>query len=90
MFAADIVIIFIIFFGVSFILFGKEKDIKEDSKFHKTIMNIVFTIAVVIVLCPWILMVLFYPIMYLLTACYSILNNFYNSFSQSHIDKLTM
>ncbi|MUT41462.1 hypothetical protein [Helicobacter pylori] len=66
MFAADIVIIFIIFFGVSFILFGKEKDIKEDSKFHKTIMNIVFTIAVVIVLCPWILMVLFYPIMYLL------------------------
>ncbi len=29
-------------------------------------MNIVFTIAVVIVLCPWILMVLFYPIMYLL------------------------
>lgn len=77
MFAADVITIFIIFFGVSFILFGKEKDIKEDSKFHKTIMNIVFTIAVVIVLCPWILMVLFYPIMYLLTACYSILNNFY-------------
>ncbi|MCQ2922256.1 hypothetical protein JT092_06825 [Helicobacter pylori] len=49
-----------------FILFGKKKDVKEDSKFHKTIMNIVFTIAVVIVLCPWILMVLFYPIMYLL------------------------
>ncbi len=66
MFVSDVVIIFIIFFGVSFILFGKEKDIKEDSKFHKTIMNIVFTIAVVIVLCPWILMVLFYPIMYLL------------------------
>ncbi|MFP6129309.1 hypothetical protein ACLGBB_00255 [Helicobacter pylori] len=66
MFASDVVIIFIIFFGVSFILFGKEKDIKEDSKFHKTIMNIVFTIAVVIILRPWILMVLFYPIMYLL------------------------
>lgn len=66
MFASDVIIIFIIFFGVSFILFGKQKDIKEDSKFHKTIMNIVFTIAVVIVLCPWILMVLFYPIMYLL------------------------
>ncbi|WP_237389109.1 hypothetical protein [Helicobacter pylori] len=66
MFASDVITIFIIFFGVSFILFGKEKDIKEDSKFHKTIMNIVFTIAVVIVLCPWILMVLFYPIMYLL------------------------
>ncbi|WP_232263854.1 hypothetical protein [Helicobacter pylori] len=66
MFAADVVIIFIIFFGVSFILFGKEKNVKEDSKFHKIIMNIIFTIAVVIVLCPWILMVLFYPIMYLL------------------------
>ncbi|MGN8402790.1 hypothetical protein ACR9KD_05400 [Helicobacter pylori] len=66
MFALDVVIIFIIFFGVSFILFGKEKNVKRDSKFHKTIMNIIFTIAVVIVLCPWILMVLFYPIMYLL------------------------
>ncbi|MFP6072945.1 hypothetical protein ACLF9C_03415 [Helicobacter pylori] len=58
--------IFIVFIGVSYILFGKKKDIKEDSKFHKTIMNIIFAIAVVIVLCPWILMVLFYPIMYLL------------------------
>ncbi|MFB1280986.1 hypothetical protein ACEWYG_03960 [Helicobacter pylori] len=66
MFASDVIIIFIIFFGVSFILFGKKKNVKEDSKFHKTIMNIIFTIAVVIVLCPWILMVLFYPIMYLL------------------------
>ncbi|WP_232260241.1 hypothetical protein [Helicobacter pylori] len=66
MFASDVVIILIIFFGVSFILFGKEKNVKEDSKFYKTIMNIIFTIAVVIVLCPWILMVLFYPIMYLL------------------------
>nr|WP_120885717.1 hypothetical protein [Helicobacter pylori] len=66
MFAADVVIIFIVFIGVCYILFRKKKDIKEDSKFHKTIMNIVFTIAVVIVLCPWILMVLFYPIMYLL------------------------
>ncbi|PUB96361.1 hypothetical protein C2S41_02490 [Helicobacter pylori] len=66
MFATDVVIIFIVFIGVSYIFFGKKKDVKEDSKFHKTIMNIVFTIAVVIVLCPWILMVLFYPIMYLL------------------------
>ncbi|GAA8660485.1 hypothetical protein KYTH86_07780 [Helicobacter pylori] len=66
MFAADVVIIFIVFIGVSYILFGKKKNIKEDSKFYKTIMNVVFTIAVVIVLCPWILMVLFYPIMYLL------------------------
>ncbi len=52
MFASDVIIIFIIFFGVSFILFGKEKNVKEDSKFHKTIMNTIFTIAVVIVLCP--------------------------------------
>lgn len=52
MFATDVVIIFIIFFGVSFILFGKQKNVKEDSKFHKTIMNTIFTIAVVIVLCP--------------------------------------
>ncbi|RVY33433.1 hypothetical protein [Helicobacter pylori] len=66
MFAADVVIIFIVLIGVSYIFFGKKKNIKEDSKFHKTIMNIVFTIAVVIVLCLWILMVLFCPIMYLL------------------------
>ncbi|MGN8537821.1 hypothetical protein ACR9M0_00565 [Helicobacter pylori] len=67
MFAADVVIIFIVLIGVSYILFGKKKDVKEDSKFYKTIMNIVFTIAVVIVLCPWmILIILFYPIMYLL------------------------
>ncbi|RVZ88965.1 hypothetical protein EC598_02510 [Helicobacter pylori] len=66
MFAAGVVIIFIVLIGVSYIFFGKKKDVKEDSKFYKTIMNIVFTIAVVIVLCPWILMVLFYPIMYLL------------------------
>ncbi|MCQ2669532.1 hypothetical protein [Helicobacter pylori] len=66
MFAADVVIIFAVFIGVSYILFGKKKDVKEDSKFHKTIMNTIFTIAVIIVLCPWILMVLFYPIMYLL------------------------
>ncbi len=66
MFATDVVIIFIVLIGVCYILFGKKKDIKEYSKFHKTIMNIMFTIAVVIVLCPWILMVLFYPLMYLL------------------------
>ncbi|EQL57784.1 hypothetical protein N411_02830 [Helicobacter pylori FD535] len=66
MFAADVVIIFIVFIGVSYIFFGKKKDVKEDPKFHKTIMNIVFAIAVVIILCPWILIILFYPIMYLL------------------------
>ncbi|GAA7830386.1 hypothetical protein HpMS158_01520 [Helicobacter pylori] len=66
MFVADVVIIFLVFIGVSYILFGKKKDVKEDSKFYKTIMNIIFAIAVVIILCPWILMILFYPIMYLL------------------------
>ncbi|MEJ8616637.1 hypothetical protein [Helicobacter pylori] len=66
MFATDIVIIFIVLIGVCYILFGKKKDVKEDSKFHKKVMNVVFTIAVVIVLCPWILIILFYPIMYLL------------------------
>ncbi|WP_367748745.1 hypothetical protein [Helicobacter pylori] len=66
MFAADVVTIFIVLIGVSYIFFGKKKDVKEDSKFYKTMMNIIFTIVVVIVLCPWILMVLFYPIMYLL------------------------
>ncbi|GAA7623843.1 hypothetical protein HpMMM27_02450 [Helicobacter pylori] len=52
MFAADIVIIFIVFIGVSYVLFGKKKGVKGDSKFHKKVMNIIFTIAVVIVLCP--------------------------------------
>ncbi|WP_231170457.1 hypothetical protein [Helicobacter pylori] len=66
MFVADVVIIFIVFIGVSYILFGKKKDVKEDSKFYKTMMDIIFTITAAIILCPWILMVLFYPIMYLL------------------------
>ncbi|GAA7988638.1 hypothetical protein HpCS18_00520 [Helicobacter pylori] len=66
MFATDVVIIFIVLIGVSYILFGKKKDIKEDSKFYKTMMNIIFTITAVIILCPWILMVLFYPIILLL------------------------
>ncbi|WP_237389180.1 hypothetical protein [Helicobacter pylori] len=66
MFGADIVIIFIVFIGVSYVLFGKKKNVKEDSKFYKTMMNVIFTIVAVIILCPWILMVLFYPIMFLL------------------------
>ncbi len=40
MFASDIVIIFIIFFGVSFILFGKEKNVKKDSKILDFILDI--------------------------------------------------
>ncbi|GAA8072092.1 hypothetical protein HpBT273_03760 [Helicobacter pylori] len=90
MFAADIVIIFVVFIGVSYIFLERKKDIKEDSKFYKTMMNIIFIITAVIILCPWILMVLFYPINVFITICYPILNNFYNSFSQSHIHKLTM
>ncbi|EQL70216.1 hypothetical protein N407_04585 [Helicobacter pylori FD662] len=67
MFATDIVIIFIVFIGVSYILFGKKKNVKEDPKFHKTIMNIIFTIATVIVLCPWVMMILFWIVAYLLS-----------------------
>ncbi|GAA8720372.1 hypothetical protein HpDR94b_04010 [Helicobacter pylori] len=46
MFVSDVVIIFIIFFGVSFILFGKEKNVKKDSKILDAIMNIIFVIIV--------------------------------------------
>ncbi|UOR23440.1 hypothetical protein MPF87_06295 [Helicobacter pylori] len=61
MFATDVVIIFIVFIGASYILFGKKKDVKEDSRFYKTMMNVIFTIVAAIILCPWILMVLFTP-----------------------------
>ncbi|MGL2725351.1 hypothetical protein ACQJ71_01940 [Helicobacter pylori] len=60
MFASDVIIIFIIFFGVSFILFGKEKNIKKDSKILDAIMNILFVIIVVCILFPWLPMLLFF------------------------------
>ncbi|MFP6258308.1 hypothetical protein ACLGDM_01965 [Helicobacter pylori] len=60
MFASDVVIIFIIFFGVSFILFGKEKNVKKDSKILDTVMNIIFVIIVVCILFPWLLGLLFF------------------------------
>ncbi|GAA8663097.1 hypothetical protein HpDR79_02680 [Helicobacter pylori] len=88
MFASDVVIILIIFFGVSFILFGKEKNVKKDSKILDAIMNIIFVIIVVCILFPWLPGLLFY-IWFFSIACYSILSNFY-AFSQSHIDKLTI
>ncbi len=88
MFASDVVIILIIFFGVSFILFGKEKNVKKDSKILDAIMNIIFVIIVVCILFPWLPGLLFY-IWFFSIACYSILSNFY-TFSQSHIDKLTI
>lgn len=91
MFAADIAIIFVVFIGVSFILFGKEKNVKKDSKILDTIMNIIFVIIVACIFFPWLLGLLFYifDIWFFSIACYSILSNFY-TFSQSHIDKLTM
>ncbi|GAA7239276.1 hypothetical protein BD0080_06560 [Helicobacter pylori] len=55
MFASDVVIIFIIFFGVSFILFGKQKNVKKDSKILDAIMNIIFVIIVACIFCPWLL-----------------------------------
>ncbi|MUU80090.1 hypothetical protein F7227_01645 [Helicobacter pylori] len=60
MFAADIKIIFIVFIGVSYILFGKEKNVKKDSKILDAIMNIIFVIIVVCILFPWLPMLLFY------------------------------
>ncbi|GAA8647773.1 hypothetical protein HpDR76_08810 [Helicobacter pylori] len=88
MFASDVVIILIIFFGVSFILFGKEKNVKKDSKILDAIMNIIFVIIVVCILFPWLPGLLFY-IWFFSIACYSILSNFY-TFSQSHVYKLTI
>ncbi|MFA4717762.1 hypothetical protein VPL85_02545 [Helicobacter pylori] len=60
MFASDVVIIFIIFFGVSFILFGKEKNVKKDSKILDAMMNIIFVIIVVCIFFPWLPGLLFY------------------------------
>ncbi|NHA73828.1 hypothetical protein EWZ98_02270 [Helicobacter pylori] len=60
MFAADIKIIFIVFIGVSYILFGKEKNVKKDSKILDAIMNIIFVIIVVCILFSWLPMLLFY------------------------------
>ncbi|WP_232257710.1 hypothetical protein [Helicobacter pylori] len=60
MFASDIVIILIIFFGVSFILFGKQKNVKEDSKILDTIMNIIFVIIIACIFFPWLPGLLFY------------------------------
>ncbi len=89
MFASDVVITLIIFFGVSFILFGKENNVKKDSKILDAIMNIIFVIIVVCILFPWLPMLLIDIFGFLaLITCYSILNNFY--FSQSHVYKLTI
>ncbi|GAA8366989.1 hypothetical protein HpDR4_06790 [Helicobacter pylori] len=60
MFASDVVIILIIFFGVSFILFGKENNVKKDSKILDIIMSIIIFITVIAIFFPWVLMLLFY------------------------------
>ncbi|MGL2603325.1 hypothetical protein ACQJ5U_05050 [Helicobacter pylori] len=60
MFASDVVIILIIFFGVSFILFGKEKNVKKGSKILDIIMNIIISITVIAIFFPWVFMLLFY------------------------------
>lgn len=60
MFALDVVIIFIVFFGVSFIFFGKKKNVKEDLKIFDVIMNIIFVIIVVCIFFFWLLGLLFF------------------------------
>ncbi len=64
MFAADVVIIFIVLIGVSYILFGKKKDVKEDSKILDfildIIMNIIIYLVVIAIFFPWVLVLLFY------------------------------
>ncbi|MGN8522415.1 hypothetical protein ACR9M2_04875 [Helicobacter pylori] len=69
MFAADVVIIFIVFIGVSFILFGKKKDVKKDSKILDfildIIMNIIIYIVVIAIFFPWVLGLLFYVLCFL-------------------------
>ncbi|WP_367708377.1 hypothetical protein, partial [Helicobacter pylori] len=63
MFATDVVIIFIVLIGVCYILFGKEKNVKKDSKILKIldiifdiIMNIIIFITVIAIFFPWVLM----------------------------------
>ncbi|WQU98410.1 hypothetical protein KVK26_00865 [Helicobacter pylori] len=60
MFVADVVIISIVLIGVSYILFGKKKNVKEDSKFHKIVVKIVGIIIAVSICCPWIWAILFF------------------------------
>ncbi|WP_228287650.1 hypothetical protein [Helicobacter pylori] len=60
MFASDVVIIFIVFIGVSYIFFGKKKNIKKDSKILDAMMNIIFVIIVACILFPWLPGLLFF------------------------------
>ncbi|PUD30003.1 hypothetical protein [Helicobacter pylori] len=60
MFVTDVVIIFVVFIGVSFILFGKQNNVKKDSKILDIIMNIIIFITVIAIFFPWVFMLLFY------------------------------
>ncbi|WP_243875813.1 hypothetical protein [Helicobacter pylori] len=60
MFVADIAIIFVVFIGVCYILFGKQKNVKKDSKILDAIMNIIFVIIVACIFFPWLPGLLFY------------------------------
>ncbi|RKV60822.1 hypothetical protein [Helicobacter pylori] len=60
MFVADIAIIFVVFIGVSYIFFGKKKNVKKDSKILDAMMNIIFVIIVACILFPWLPGLLFY------------------------------
>ncbi|WRB43396.1 hypothetical protein KVM34_01055 [Helicobacter pylori] len=66
MFAADVVIIFAVFIGVSYILFGKKKNVKKDSKILDAIMNIIFVIIVACIFFPWLPGLLLYLVFGLL------------------------
>ncbi|WP_000495433.1 hypothetical protein [Helicobacter pylori] len=58
MFTTDVVIIFAVFIGVCYILFGKEKNVKKDSKILDTIINIIFVIIIAFIFLPWLPMLL--------------------------------
>ncbi|RVZ61545.1 hypothetical protein EC570_00255 [Helicobacter pylori] len=60
MFAADVVIIFIVLIGVSYIFFGKKKNVKKDSKILDAIMNIIFVVIIAYIFFPWLPGLLFY------------------------------
>ncbi|PUU84921.1 hypothetical protein [Helicobacter pylori] len=60
MFVADITIIFVVFIGVSYIFFGKQKNVKKDSRILDAIMNIIFVIIVACIFFPWLPGLLFY------------------------------
>ncbi len=69
MFASDVVIIFIVFIGVSYVLFGKKRDVKEDSKILDFILdiiiNIIIYLVVIAIFFPWVLALLFYVVGFL-------------------------